>query len=88
MKPVQVVLDEEMIRRIDRRARKVGVSRSAFIRDALEQILRGERLDELSAQERAAYQARPLTNDEQSAARALRGAQDRVLARLDDEGRW
>lgn len=88
MKPVQVVLDEGLITRIDRRARREGVSRSAFIRSSLEKILRAEQLAELSAKERTAYGRRPATQEEKSATGALAAAQDRVLAQLDEEDRW
>lgn len=43
MKRTQIYLDEEQDRRLERRARAVGKTKSALIREAVDQLLKRER---------------------------------------------
>jgi metal-responsive CopG/Arc/MetJ family transcriptional regulator len=88
MKPVQIVLDAELLVRIDRAARKRRLSRSGYVRESLEAVLRAQRIRELVEAERLAYARKPPTADERAAARSLSKGQDRLLARLAREDSW
>ena len=88
MKPVQVVLDEALLARLDRAARKRKVSRSAFIRETLETALGSVALERLVAAERASYERQPQTADEKAAHRALRAASSRAMQKLVEQDEW
>lgn len=79
MKPVQIVLDQDLLARIDRQARKTGVSRSAFIRASLEKVLRAERMQGLAEQERRAYARQPPGKGEKAGLKALASSGRKVL---------
>lgn len=59
-----MTLDERLVARVDRAARKMGKSRSAFARDALRDAL--ERLATLEKEQRhrRGYAARPVVPEE------------------------
>jgi metal-responsive CopG/Arc/MetJ family transcriptional regulator len=59
METIQVVLDAELLRAADRAARRARVNRSALVRRALREHLKRERVRELEARERRAYQEHP-----------------------------
>ena len=59
METIQVVLDAELLRAADRAARRARVNRSALVRRALREHLKRERIRELEARERRAYQEHP-----------------------------
>lgn len=88
MKTIQIVVDKALLREVDQLARKLGVSRSAWIRQSIEFRLGQERLKELVERERAGYSRHPVTKAEKEAFRALAAAQDRVLAQLGKEDPW
>ena len=85
MKAVQVVLDDALLKRLDRLARQRRMSRSAVIRDTLERALRMERMEQLIDKERRAYAERPLTKDEQESHQLLQSAARAALDRLDGD---
>ena len=60
MKTVQMTLDEDLVDRVDRAARKLGTSRSAFTRDALKAALMRLRSRELERKHRAGYERHPV----------------------------
>lgn len=60
MKTVQMTLDEDLVERLDRAVRKLGTSRSAFARRALNEALRQIRVRELERRHRRGYEARPV----------------------------
>ena len=88
MKAIQVVVDEPLLERVDRLARKQKVSRSALVRRLLASGLREEHIAVLAEAERRAYQRRPPTASERAALRELSRAQERVLERLGQEEPW
>ena len=59
MKTVQMTLDENLVEAVDRAARKLGKSRSAFARDALREALARERLRNLEQRHRHGYSRQP-----------------------------
>lgn len=54
-----VQLTDELVERLDREAQKAGVSRSALIRDAIEELLASSRETLLSEQIVAGYKRSP-----------------------------
>lgn len=64
MKTVQMTLDEDLVARVDRVAKKLRTSRSAFTRDALRRALAEvDRLD-AEARHRRGYQKAPVAAGE------------------------
>ncbi|HET9180010.1 MAG TPA: CopG family transcriptional regulator [Terriglobia bacterium] len=59
MKTIQVALDSALLKATDSAARRAGMNRSAFVREALRQHLRRLNVKELEARERRAYQKQP-----------------------------
>lgn len=59
MKTIQMTMDTELIDRVDARVKRLGITRSAFAREALREALR--RLDERELEERhiAGYRRAP-----------------------------
>jgi len=64
MKTVQMTLDEDLVEAVDRVARKLGTSRSAFTRDALRQALARVRARNLEQRHRAGYARLPVRRGE------------------------
>lgn len=64
MKIIQMTMENELVERVDARVRRLGTTRSAFTREALEDALR--RLDEkeLEARHIAGYRRDPATPGE------------------------
>ena len=60
MKTVQMTLDEELVDRVDRAARKLGKTRSAFARDALRDALSQLSTRQKERRHRRGYEARPV----------------------------
>jgi len=88
MKAIQIMVDEKLLSRLDRAARRGHLSRSAFIRNSVEVALSAGQLQALVEAERKAYQDKPQTADERAAYRALSASQARVLRELTDEETW
>lgn len=65
-----VQLSEELLRRLDERAAREGRSRSALIRDAIEEHLYDEEEAEISRQIIAGYERIPETEEEMAWAEA------------------
>ena len=59
METIQVVLDTKLLKAADIAARRQEVSRSALIRQALQEHLKRLHVAELDARDRRGYQARP-----------------------------
>ncbi|HEY3204322.1 MAG TPA: ribbon-helix-helix protein, CopG family [Thermoanaerobaculia bacterium] len=66
MKTVQMTLDEDLVASVDRVARKLGQSRSAFTREALREALARVRIRALEEKHRAGYKAKPVRRGELS----------------------
>ena len=64
MKTVQMTLDEDLVEAVDRAARKLGKSRSAFTRDALREALAQARLRALEQKHREGYAHKPVRRGE------------------------
>ena len=60
MRTVQMTLDEDLVGAVDRAARKLGTTRSAFTRDALRRALIALRDRELERRHRAGYERHPV----------------------------
>ena len=88
MKAIQIVVDENLLRRVDRAARRQRVSRSAIVRRLLEVGLERESLAALAEAERRAYAEKPLSAAERDALGDLQRAQERVLDELAREDAW
>ena len=85
MLAVQVVLDEKLLKDLDREAKKASQSRSEFIRHAVREVLdRRQYLADVEA-ERCAYERRPETKTEKTGRAALRRGGNRALASSGDE---
>ena len=59
VKTIQIVLDEPLLRAVDKVVRKMRMNRSAFFREAAREQLRRQRRRELEARDRAGYQRLP-----------------------------
>ena len=55
-----MTLDERLVERVDRAARKLGKTRSAFTRDALRDALARQATIEKERRHRRGYEARPV----------------------------
>jgi len=59
-----MTLDEELVDKVDRAAKKLGTSRSAFTRRALHDALRRLQQLQLEAKHRRGYEAKPVRRGE------------------------
>jgi metal-responsive CopG/Arc/MetJ family transcriptional regulator len=64
MKTVQMTLDEDLVKAVDRLARRLKTTRSAFARDALREALARCRVKEQEQKHRLGYQRHPVTSRE------------------------
>lgn len=64
MKTVQMTLDNDLVKAVDRVARKLKTSRSAFTRKALREALARHNSQELERKHRQGYQNHPVAIDE------------------------
>ena len=64
MKTIQMTIDAQLLKAVDRLTRIRKTSRSAFIRAAVEAELRRERVRALEAQHLAGYQLHPVAPGE------------------------
>jgi metal-responsive CopG/Arc/MetJ family transcriptional regulator len=64
MKTVQMTLDEELITRVDRAARRLKTTRSGFTRQALREALTRITEQQREAQHRRGYAAQPVSPGE------------------------
>jgi metal-responsive CopG/Arc/MetJ family transcriptional regulator len=60
MKTVQMTLDENLIVSVDKVAKRLGTTRSAFTRQALKTALREVRTNELERKHREGYKRKPV----------------------------
>ena len=60
---VQMTLEPELVKRFDQRSKKLGMSRSALARVALEEFLNKETVAEKEARHRRGYQKNQDTSD-------------------------
>lgn len=64
MKTVQMTLDEDLVAAVDRVARKLGTSRSAFTRDALRDALKRVQVRALEQKQQDGYARKPVRRGE------------------------
>jgi metal-responsive CopG/Arc/MetJ family transcriptional regulator len=64
MKTVQICLEEDLVVSVDRVVKKLGVTRSAFTRDALRSALEQVRRTELERKHREGYARKPVQKGE------------------------
>ena len=64
MKTVQMTLDEDLIKSIDKAARQLHTTRSAFARQALREALKKFVLKRMEVQHKKGYQNQPVSKDE------------------------
>ncbi|MFC1452439.1 ribbon-helix-helix domain-containing protein [Verrucomicrobiota bacterium] len=64
MKTVQMTLDEDLVRSVDRVTKRLQVSRSAFTRDALRESLAKYSVAQKEKKHREGYERRPVAADE------------------------
>ncbi len=64
MKTIQVTIDELLLQQVDQIVQDLKMTRSAFIRQALEQALRQYRVRRLEERDAAGYTAVPATSAE------------------------
>ena len=64
MRTVQMTLEEELVAKVDRAARKLGTTRSGFARQALREALRRLDLRRLEDKHRRCYLAKPVRRGE------------------------
>ena len=60
MKTVQMTLDENLIKSVDKIVKAIGTTRSAFTRNALRQALKNYRIKLLEEKHRTGYQRSPV----------------------------
>jgi metal-responsive CopG/Arc/MetJ family transcriptional regulator len=64
MRPIQILLDEELIRTVDREAKRLRSNRSKFIRAALSAYLAATRRRTLDERYRRGYEQKPAGPEE------------------------
>ncbi len=64
MKTVQMTIDENLIVSVDKVAKRLGTTRSAFTRQALKTALREVRINELERKHREGYKRKPVKRGE------------------------
>ena len=64
MKTVQMTLDAGLVTHVDRAARRLGLTRSAFTRRALREALERLRLEALEVRHREGYRRKPVRKGE------------------------
>jgi metal-responsive CopG/Arc/MetJ family transcriptional regulator len=64
MKTVQMTLDEDLVARVDRAARRLKTTRSGFTRQALREALKHITTLQREAQHRRGYTAHPVEESE------------------------
>lgn len=59
MRTVQMTLDDELVNAIDKAAKRLNTTRSAFTREALRAALERLRIQELERKQREGYRKKP-----------------------------
>ena len=66
MRTIQMTLDDELVKDVDRVSKQLHTSRSAFTRKALREALSRYRLEQLERKHRQGYERHPSSTDELS----------------------
>jgi metal-responsive CopG/Arc/MetJ family transcriptional regulator len=64
MKAIQMTLDEDLVKAVDRVSKQLNTSRSAFTRKALHEALDRYRTEQLERAHKKGYERHPVTEDE------------------------
>ncbi|MCK8601860.1 ribbon-helix-helix domain-containing protein [Desulfoferrobacter suflitae] len=64
MKTVQMTLDEDLVKEVDRVSKQLKTTRSAFTRKALREALERYRIEQLERKHRRGYERHPAGVDE------------------------
>jgi metal-responsive CopG/Arc/MetJ family transcriptional regulator len=64
MRTVQMTLDDELVKAVDRVSRELSTSRSAFTRNALREALARHRVEQMENKHRQGYEKHPVAADE------------------------
>jgi metal-responsive CopG/Arc/MetJ family transcriptional regulator len=64
MKTVQMTLDDDLVKAVDKAATELGTSRSSFTRKALRSALDRLRINALERKHRAGYERKPVKRGE------------------------
>ena len=64
MRTIQMTLDDNLVKAVDRVAKELHTSRSAFTRKALEDALVRYKLEQLERKHRRGYEQNPVDTDE------------------------
>jgi len=64
MKTVQMTLDEDLVKAVDRVSKQLNTTRSAFTRQALRDALDRYRVEQLERKHRRGYERHPVKPDE------------------------
>jgi predicted transcriptional regulator len=64
MRTVQMTLDSELVEAVDRAARRLGTTRSAFVRRALREALKDVQLRVLEEKQQRGYAMKPVRSGE------------------------
>ena len=64
MRTIQMTLDDDLVKAVDRVSKKLRTNRSAFTRKALREALARYNLDQLECKHRQGYERNPVVADE------------------------
>jgi metal-responsive CopG/Arc/MetJ family transcriptional regulator len=64
MRTVQMTLDEDLLRTVDKVVKKLGITRSSFTREALRAAVKKGRVQELEQKHREGYRRTPVKTHE------------------------
>jgi len=64
MRTIQMTLDDDLVKAVDRVSKQLHTSRSAFTRKALREALRRHSLEQLERKHRQGYERHPVGGDE------------------------
>ena len=64
MKTIQMTLDEELLDQVDRDVKRLGTTRSRFIRESLHYFLKRSRAEQLEKKQAEGYRKRPVQKGE------------------------
>jgi metal-responsive CopG/Arc/MetJ family transcriptional regulator len=64
MKTIQITMDEDLLMKVDQTTKKIKMTRSAFIREALISSLEKLRSQELEEKQREGYRKHPVKKGE------------------------
>jgi metal-responsive CopG/Arc/MetJ family transcriptional regulator len=67
MRTIQMTLDDDLVKAVDRVSKELSTSRSAFTRKALRDALVRHRVEQLEHKHRRGYEQHPVAADEFSA---------------------